>query len=187
MLAGKLSSISYAMRILTKACTMDALRAVYFAYIHSIIAYGIPFWGNSTKSREIFILQKKILKIIKQIPVRTCSKSIFKDLNILPLPCIYILETVCFIHNNKQFFIQNDTLHTHNTRIAGNLHLTHHNTNKSINSISHKGIIMYNHLPNYIKPLNPILFKKKVKNMLMHHKYFSVEEYLASETQQITN
>ena len=32
---------------------------IYFAYFHSIMSYGIIFWGNSTDNDVIFKLQKK--------------------------------------------------------------------------------------------------------------------------------
>jgi hypothetical protein len=40
----KLSSACFAMRIIT-----ETLKVVYFAYFHSIVSYGIIFWGNATQ------------------------------------------------------------------------------------------------------------------------------------------
>ena len=41
----------------------DTLRIIYFACIHSILKYGIIFWGNSSYSNKVFILQKKLLEL----------------------------------------------------------------------------------------------------------------------------
>ena len=41
---------------------IDTLRAVYYAYFHSIMRYELIFWGNSVGSKIVFILQKKICK-----------------------------------------------------------------------------------------------------------------------------
>ena len=177
-LTNKLSRISYAMRVLSRISTMEVLRTVYFGYIHSIISYCIPFWGGSSKATNVFKHQKRIIKIMKQVPIRTHSKGIFKELNILPLPCVYILETVCFIHNNKQAFQHNDQFHTHNTRTSSHLHLTHHRLNISINNVSHKGVILYNKFPNNLKVLAGGLFKKKVKKILLQHQFFTVDDFI---------
>jgi hypothetical protein len=49
----KLSSACFAVRTIT-----ETLKLVYFAYFHSIMSYGIIFWGNST-DREKSILHPK--------------------------------------------------------------------------------------------------------------------------------
>jgi len=36
----------------------ETSRVVYFAYIHSIMSYGIIFWGNQPYSEKIFKIQK---------------------------------------------------------------------------------------------------------------------------------
>jgi hypothetical protein len=40
------------------------LKTVYFAYFHSFMTYGIIFWGNSTNTNKVFLLQNKIIKIV---------------------------------------------------------------------------------------------------------------------------
>ena len=41
-----------------QAMSPETLRMVYFAYIHSIMSYGIIFWGNQPYSDKIFQIQK---------------------------------------------------------------------------------------------------------------------------------
>jgi len=36
----------------------STLKMIYYSYIHSIITYGIIFWGNSPHSTDIFNLLK---------------------------------------------------------------------------------------------------------------------------------
>ena len=68
------------------------LKSVYYAYFHSVIKCGIIFWSNSFNSGYIFTLQKKIIRIIAGAQPRTSWRSIFKQLEILPIPCQYILS-----------------------------------------------------------------------------------------------
>jgi hypothetical protein len=51
----KLNSACFAIRVLKLFLNIEDLRIVYFAYVHSIIAYGLPFWGNAVNSNNVFI------------------------------------------------------------------------------------------------------------------------------------
>jgi hypothetical protein len=66
-IASKLSSACYAVRALNPLLTINALKMLYFSYAHSIISYGIIFWGASTNSIKIFRLQKKNFKNNDQV------------------------------------------------------------------------------------------------------------------------
>jgi hypothetical protein len=57
----KLSSACFAMRTITSLMKTETLKLVYFAYFHSFMSYGILFWGNSTDSKKVFYIQKKII------------------------------------------------------------------------------------------------------------------------------
>jgi hypothetical protein len=46
----KLSGACYVIRRLHSSCDIATLRMVYFAYFHSIMEYGIMFWGASSES-----------------------------------------------------------------------------------------------------------------------------------------
>lgn len=177
-LTEKLSRLCYAFRVLTKVTPMAVLKSVYFAYIHSILSYGIIIWGTSPKAVQILKLQKRIIKIIKQVPIRSNSREIFKELEILPLPCIYILETVCFIHQNMELFKTNSDYHNYNTRHSTNIHMNYHRLTRSLHSLSHTGVNLYNKLPNAIKSFNNKRFKKSVINILLRHMPYTVNEYL---------
>ena len=42
----------------------DALKIVYYAFFHSVMSYGLIFWGNATKRKCVFKLQKRVSRII---------------------------------------------------------------------------------------------------------------------------
>jgi hypothetical protein len=58
----KLSSAIFVIRNLSYFMSSETLWMVYFSYFHSIIKYGIIFWGNSTNISRVFKLQKKVTK-----------------------------------------------------------------------------------------------------------------------------
>jgi len=76
-LSSKLNSACYAIRVLKTMVSTKNLRTVYFAYVHSITAYGIVFWANSPYSDCIFKLQKKVVRIIMKVEshVASCLKG----------------------------------------------------------------------------------------------------------------
>jgi len=63
----------------------ETLRMVYFAYIHSIMSYGIILGGNQPYSDKIFKIQKRVIRIITNSRMRDSCRELFKKLEILPL------------------------------------------------------------------------------------------------------
>jgi hypothetical protein len=54
--------------------------SIYFAYFHSVMKYGIIFWGNLYNSRKIFTLPKKIIRIMASVKHRNSCRSLLKRL-----------------------------------------------------------------------------------------------------------
>jgi len=55
----KLSRACYAVRAMYPISCMNTLKMIYFAYFHSIINYGIIFWGNSTECKKVLLGPKE--------------------------------------------------------------------------------------------------------------------------------
>ena len=55
----KLSRACYAVRAMYYFSSLNTLKMIYFAYFHSVINYGIIFWGNSSNSNKYFWLKRK--------------------------------------------------------------------------------------------------------------------------------
>jgi len=117
----RLSSACYAIRILTPIMTEDTVKMSYYAYVHSIIAYGIIFWGDSPHSDCIFKIQKWIIRIMTKLRRRDSCRQLFKRLEILPLKSQYILATLMFVVKNKELFTSGNSYI--NTRCNTDLHL----------------------------------------------------------------
>jgi hypothetical protein len=74
----KLGNACFAIRNMKFCSNTETLRMIYLAYFHSIMKYGIIFWGNSTEDKNVFLLQKKTLRTIMGINRRNSCKQIFK-------------------------------------------------------------------------------------------------------------
>jgi hypothetical protein len=80
------------MRRLCYVLDIDALKLVYFAYFQSVVKYGIVFWGSSYNLNKVFLLQKRIGRIMLGLSYRSSCKFWFKKHNILTVPCLYIFS-----------------------------------------------------------------------------------------------
>jgi hypothetical protein len=66
-LTSKLNTACYAVRVIKPFTSLDVMNMVHFSYVHSVMSYGIIFWGNSHHSDSIFKIQKRIIRIMPSI------------------------------------------------------------------------------------------------------------------------
>jgi hypothetical protein len=111
---------------------------IYFAYVHSVMSYGIIFGSNSTYSNIIFKIQKRILRIIMKARNRESCRPLFRQLNILPLYSQYIFSLLLFVFKKL-------------TKVQ--------------KGVNYSGIRIFNNLPQSIRNLSSdvIIFKQVLK------------------------
>ena len=85
--------------------SLDVLRSTYFSYVHSVISYGIIFWGNSSQSEETFKTQKRIIRIIMNSSKNASGQHLFKEFSVLPIQSQYIFSILLFVIKNKNQFV----------------------------------------------------------------------------------
>jgi hypothetical protein len=179
LIAAKLCSACYVLRNLKHIVPQATLRTIYYAYIHSILSYGIIFWGNSSNVNKPFIVQKKIIRILANIGARESCKEAFRSLGIMTLYSQYICSLIIFTVDNKQLFTPNNEIHKYPTRNNSNLHLPTINLAKFYKGPYISGTKAFNHLPRYLKLMvsDYKRFKTSLKRFLYHHSFYSVQEY----------
>jgi hypothetical protein len=116
----KLSPTCFAVRAVKPFLSQESLRMVYF-YFHSIMTYGLVFWGSSY-SNAVFKLPKRIIRIMVGIRDRESCREYFRKLKILPLQSQYIYLLLLFVINNRQHFKINSDIHNISTRNNLDLH-----------------------------------------------------------------
>jgi hypothetical protein len=170
----------YIIHLLKNVVSNNALRAIYFANFHSHLSYGILFWGSDSQGIKVFKLQKKVVRLICNVKKRMSCREWFKKLKILPMPCVYIMEMVYQIKINLKGLKQNLTIHEYKTQQRFDLQTRYCRTDIFKKSVTNLGTKLYNKLPNHIKGLENLkLFKKELKAFLLHHTFYSVDEYLS--------
>lgn len=175
-LCSKLSTCNYLLRQLKKVLKFETLYTSYFSLFHSHIIYGVILWGNATQSIKIFRLQKQAVRVIANAGSRDHCKPLFIKHRIMPLPSTYIYYQLLEIHKNKSLFCTHADNHNYKTRSADLIVPNKFRLTKSVkNSLNVK---LYNVLPTNIKELNLPQFKRKLKNYILLHGFYSVNEFL---------
>jgi len=180
-ITSKLNKACYAISLLKLFLTMNTLRMNYFSYAHSLLSYGIIFWGNSHTHHKnsIFKIQKRI---ITNSGSRDTCRQLFKHLQILSLPSQYIFSLLVFVIKNRDFFQSNSEIHNLNTRYNRNLHLPPTNLTSVQKAVLFSGSKIYNHLPSNIKALSNDAkrFKSTFKIYHIEHSFYSLDEFYQS-------
>jgi hypothetical protein len=125
----------------------------HYAYIRSILSYGIIFWGNSSNVNKLFILQKKIFRILSNTATRVSYREAFKNMEIMTLYSQYIFSLILFTVDNKHLFTPNNEIHRYTTMNNSNLHLPPINLTEFHKGPYIVGTKAFNHLLQYLKLL----------------------------------
>jgi hypothetical protein len=175
----KLSSACFAVRAVKPFLSLESLKSVYFSYFHSIMVYGLVFWGNCDHNNTVFKLQKRIIRIMVGIGNRESCRGYFKTLKILPLQSEYIYLLMMFVINNDEHFIRNSQIR--NRDIKNNTDFYYPKSYLSFyqRGLHYTGIKIFNRLPVYIKQLSTdsLQFKKALKGFLHMNSFYSLEEF----------
>ena len=145
---------------------------IYNAYILSNLRYLLTIWGtcNITNFKRIQTLQNKATKTLFRLNYRTPTDTLYKELNLNPLPYILKLEQCKQVYNIltnnlkcNTTIIFNDQIHNHNTRTRTNIHLTNARTNRALLNPLSKALETYNDIPIQIRESQYRTFLKKLK------------------------
>ena len=140
--------IDYISKKISKACgalaklrhcvSMDMLKNVYHALIHSYLRYGILVWGNAPQTTldPLRVLVNKSVRIIANLPFGSVELDpVFKELKFLKLHKIHKLETAKFLFKEKNCLLP--------TRIGNNFEVTS-------NQIPHDHFVRHERSPRFI-------------------------------------
>jgi hypothetical protein len=138
-----------------KSLNDKSLLTLYYSMIYSHLTYCIEVWGNTftTHINSLFRLQKKAVKLIKSVPIRSPTAPLFKELGLLMLPQIHLHCSLIFIFKFlngilpeifNDFFIKNSSVNARNTRQNDLLYLPQCRTSLYQRSIKVWGVKEWN-------------------------------------------
>ena len=141
---------------------------IYYSYLQSVMSFGIIFWGNPHLNGSIFKVQERIIRIITNAGQRDSCHQLYKQLQILPLPSLYIFSLLVYVNKNRSLFLSNSAIHDRNTRYDDGLYLPSTNLTLVQKGVLYSGSNIYYHLPLNIKMLceDAKQFKSKLGSCL---------------------
>ena len=175
----KMASSIYAMRSAKHVLSKDNIRTLYFALMYPYIDYGIILWGTAAKCHiyPLYVLQKKAIQIITDAKYNAHSSPLFKELKILNIQDIHLLNICKFMYDYhhstlpnalSNIFQSNIDIHNHYTRQYTHHHIRSHRTALASKSIIHTGPKEWNMLPSSIKESNTKhVFTHRLKSHLI--------------------
>ena len=110
---------------------------------------------------------------------RIFCRSLFKQLQILLVPCQCIFSLMIFIINNQEHFETNSSIHNINTRNKNHLHRSNANLSCFWESTFYAGIKIFNRAPPSLTVFknDEAKFKSPLGKYLNTHFFCSVDEF----------
>ena len=152
---------------------------VYFSLVQSHLQYSLINWGraNNVTLHPLEIMQNKIIRASLFCHKRTLIGNLYVNFHVLKLSDLIKLEYVKFMYrfeNNllpvsfKKYFTNLDCIHAYDTRSKqkSKYFLPRYQTNYGKKSLQYFGIKLWSEIPQEIKCLSYISFKKIYKNYL---------------------
>ena len=99
IICSKISKATFVINRVKHVLPHSALKPLYYTLIHSHMTYGIQAWGNSTSITKLGVLQKRVIRVIKQN--RSHTDPIFKSESIITISDLYKLHVSLFMFDLK--------------------------------------------------------------------------------------
>lgn len=177
-LCKRLSSVCYCMRVLAAYVEYDTLKVVYHANFLSLLRYGIIFFGSSVDFQKVFVVQKRIIRIMCKMCNRESCRGVFRKGGLLTAAAVYIYEVVIFLYKHKEIVRDYRFTHNYGTRHSNYVYPQHRLT-LSERTLLYAGIKFFNRLPEQLKGIECIYkFKGALFNYLNDIEPYNVGEFL---------
>ena len=97
----KIASANYVINKVKNIIPYSSLKTLYSTLVHSHISYGLLLWGSSISINQLYIMQKRTLRIIHKKPYRYHTAPLFKLAEILNIHDLYTFQVLVFMHKLK--------------------------------------------------------------------------------------
>ncbi|KAG8327823.1 hypothetical protein J6590_009624, partial [Homalodisca vitripennis] len=142
---------------------------------------------NFERFERFFGSQKKAVRLLSKLNPRESCKYAFRELGLLTLPCLYILEVALYCRFKCEL-VRGRDVHQYGTRGRNNFRVEQHRTAafEHLPSQVGVGVGVVNRLPEGIKQLNETKkFKTQLKHFLMSKAFYSTDEFMMGHWDEI--
>ena len=152
----------------------SSLFMLYSSLILPYLNYGLLVWGNThhTLLERVLLLQKRVIRIICNAPIRSHTDPLFFENNILKIKDLYLFQLGQFMFNYNNgilpsvfndMFLKNHAVHRYPTRQSDEFHLPLLRTCSAQNTFIFEGPKFWNTLHNDLKTSPSLIaFKKSI-------------------------
>lgn len=181
-LCSQLCTALFALRRIKLISTPEATKVAYHALFESRIRYGIILWGASSNNnlQRVMVLQKRAIRVMAGIAPRDSCREAYKDLKILTVTALYILEVILHAHSLN---LTRNNRHGRETRHGHNFNLPAHRTALFAKKPSYAGAKLFNALPAHLKQLEESKLKKGLRCWLVEESIYTIGEFLERATE----
>jgi len=122
----KIRKYIYAFRQLSYILNQKEIKLAYYAYVQSLLSYGIIAWGGSFKTiiKPVVVVQKAILKTGFKKNKRYPTNLLFQETETLSVRHLFIKQLLDHMYKNFDA-IFTPIQHSYNTRYARNVGVSH--------------------------------------------------------------
>ena len=140
-----------------KLFDQETLVTLYYSFIYPYLQYCNHVWGNTcvTYLQKLFVLQKRIVRVLAGVIPREHSMPLFKKLKILTIFQInvYVIAKFMFnvYHGNSldifsTMFSVNSNIHSYATRQCNHFHLPLPKKELRKTSVCYRGALIWNNI-----------------------------------------
>ena len=138
---------------------------------------------NGCAINAIFVLQKRAIRSVYNMGARDSLRDKFKEINILTVASLYILENVLYVKKNISDFPRLGGIHCKSTRNKSKLVTPTCRLHKVYNSFVGQSIMFFNKIPENVQELSVNKFKRLVKQRLCEKAYYTTKDFLDDRTE----
>ena len=160
--ARKISKMTGIMAKARHYLSLKTLQTIYDTMVYPYLIYCSIVWTSTYPSRlkSLFMLQKKIVRIMTFAKYNEKSRPLFLSLKILNIYelNIYLIALFMYSYFDKNlpsyfnnYFKLNDAIHSQNTRTASKIFIDYKRTNYGKFSLKFRGAQIWNKLPKDLK------------------------------------
>ena len=179
IIQGKLSRILGILYRVKDLLKRETMLTIYYSLFHSYINYGNLIWGSTYKTsiNQLYLSQKKFVRIATNSDYRAHAAPLFKELKLLDIYDMNKLNLLSFIFKWQRdddkyqtifqnYYKRHREIHRYNTRHRDNFIKPKPHNHYGFQSIKYSASDLWNTLDNTIMQSKSIFIFKK---MLKHH------------------
>ena len=157
---------------------------LYYSLIYPFLTYGLHVWGLTFPSflTQLFIIQKRAIRIISFSEPKSHSEPLFKSLNLLKLNDVIELQILSFVQHQwsrrllppwfSKYLNFTSSAHSYSTTQSCNRNLyvaSVNTTSYGLRSLNFTGPRLWNSLPTSITNSSSLrIFRKTLKDSMLN-------------------